>query len=73
MAGDAVARWWQVIPAAAPTPGRGMGHSSRERGGLLLTKVSSELAKASRELMKVSSKLSKVSSELMKVSSELRR
>jgi hypothetical protein len=73
VAGDEVARWWQVIPAAAPIPGRGVGHSSRERGGLLLTKVSSELAKVSRELMKVSSELSKVSSGLTKVSSELRR
>ncbi len=43
MAGGAVARWWQVTPAAAPTPGRRVGHSSRGRGGLLLTKVSSEL------------------------------
>ncbi len=52
-----VASWWrQVIPAAAPTPGEGVGHGSGGRGCLLSTKVSSELTKVSSKLTKVSSK-----------------
>jgi chromosome segregation ATPase len=50
-----------------------VGHGSGEGGGLLSTKVSSELTKVSSELTKVSSELTKVSSKLAKVSSELTR